>query len=164
MKKTILFIALLSLVLTLVLVIPASARSYSPMQLIYERLSSCGYECNFYDNCLGPDETLEWGAQGDLRPGESYTYTWQPSCGPREIIAYAGTSRGYNTDLLVVITATVQGQELRAEGIGRACIYWNWSNEVNTPWQVTVTNVDSRLARATYFSGRNQMQIGESCI
>jgi len=156
---------LLALLLALVLAVPASARSYSPMQIVSEGLTGCGYECNLYDGVLGSDETLEWMAQGDLMPGESYTYTYQPTSGPREISAYAGNRIGRQANLRVVIRATLlEVGELYTEGIGRACLYWYWSQAPNSPWSVTITNPDTKTARSVQFQGRNQMQIGESCV
>src|SRR3972149_3947227 len=118
----------------------------SAMTVIYENVNY-GYEGNPNDGCLGPDETLQWMVQGDLFPGQSYAYTYQPNCGPREISAYAGASKGYRADLWVEIRAITDGGEVVAEGLSGACVYWNWSDMTPRPWVVTVTNIDTHPAR-----------------
>lgn len=135
-----------------------AAQQLGGMAADYEYLI-CGYECDLSDGLLGADEELSWTARGSLGPGESYTYTYQPSKGSRYVYARALTYRGKDVPLPVRIEVDAIGV---AEGIGEACTEWISSATI-TEWRVVVTNPTGSTLRRVYAQGYNMMDFRGEC-
>ena len=135
-------ILLVGLALTLVLLSIGAKPQPTPIQITWEGITSCGWDCNRTDGCIGFDEGWKFIAQGDLGPGESFTYiSPEPLCHASTLITAGVAGVKGKHRLLVTIDVWDTEYSWSDQGIGSACLVPPPGDGQGTKyWSVTVTN------------------------
>lgn len=143
---------LLSFVLILGLSVSAKPSVKNPLHLVRQGISSCGADCNRTDGCTGDDEVWTFLAEGDLAPGQSWTYggteanvTPDPTCHAYGKVEIQTFTRGKKVLLLVQLEMWDTQYTWSDEGMGYACLIApSGDGHGLKHWKVTVTNVHHR--------------------